>query len=358
MAQRPVRLDRDAIVAGVDLPQLADTLLGPRRGAASSPAWTCPMPDHDAAAPTPPHIATFTTRRGEQRWQCANCGADGTAIDLVMRAQGLGLRDALEFLARRSQTALLLPSDAGDDRTRLGARTGLDAWVRHASGLLWKPYGETTRHWLTHGRRLPEEVLRFHRIGASSITALRDLPTRRSTNGHRSSAPAAVLPVVVRGRAVHAQLRLIQPQPDQAPYVNPRSSAEGRPRLALYRPPQRRHPEIIVTEGIIDALSANAAGYRAAAILAPGLADAEVAVHLARLNGPLVLALDPDEAGGLASDRLACHLWTTGRRPALLAELKHDLNGSLVAANDWPRKLASHVRQAVMSGPPDRLSTL
>jgi hypothetical protein len=356
--RRPVRLDRDAIVAAVDLPLLADALLGPRQGSAKSPVWTCPLPDHDEAAPTPPYIATFTSRRGEQRWQCASCGADGTAIDLVMRAQGLGLREALEFLARRSQVAPLSPIDAGDDPTRSETRTGLDAWVGHASELLWQPYGEATRRWLTHDRRLPEDVLRFHRIGASSITAPPDLPTRRATDGRRSSAPAAVLPVVVRGQAVLAQLRLVQPHPDQAPYVNPRTSAGARPRLGLYRPPHRRHSEIIVTEGVIDALSANAAGYRAAAILAPAFADAEVAVHLARLNGPLVLALDPDEAGGLASDRLARHLWAAGRRPGVLAELKHDLNDTHVAANDWPRKLASHVCQAVAGSPPDRLPTL
>jgi hypothetical protein len=164
--------------------------------------------------------------------------------------------------------------------------------------------------------------------------------------------------VISKGRAVFAQLRLVDPPDDTGPYVNPRSTGGRHPRLGLYRPPRRVHPEILVTEGIIDALSANAAGYRAAAILGPGLADAATAVHLSRLTGPLVLAFDPDDAGGLATDRLAKHLWARGRRPALLAELGQDLNDSMIAARDWPRKLAAHVREAVASGPPDRVPEL
>ena len=181
------------------------------------------------------------------------------------------------------------------------------------------------------------------------------LGTRRSVEGRRSSSPAAVLPVVSKDRAIFAQLRLIDPPADTGPYLNPRGSDGRHPRVGLYRPPRRLHPEILVTEGIIDALSANAAGYRAAAILAPGLADVETAVHLSRLSGPLVIALDPDGPGHLAADRLAQFLWARGRRPALLAELGNDLNESMLAARDWPRKLVSHVREAVVSGPPDRV---
>lgn len=102
------------------------------------------------------------------------------------------------------------------------------------------------------------------------------------------------------------------------------------------------HPEILVTEGILDALSANAAGYRAAAILSPGLADAHVAVYLTRLQGPLVLALDPDDAGQRATERLALHLAARGRHPARLEALAGDLNETLVESHDWPRKLTAH----------------
>jgi DNA primase len=355
-------LDRDAIVAAADLPALADAVLGPRAGSASSPVWPCPGTGHDPTSPFPPEISVLRTRRGDQRWACQNCGADGTAIDLVMASQRLGFRDALEFLARRTTEG---PHGRGpapnEDLSPIGieGRTGSDAWVAHASQHLWEALGHPVRHWLIVDRGLPEDVLRQHRVGATTITPpAQSLSTRRAVAGRRSSSPAAVLPVVAKGRAVFAQLRLIDPPAGAAPYLNAPVTEGQHPRLGLYRPPRRVHPEIVVTEGIIDALSANAAGYRAAAILAPGLADAATAVHLARLQGPLVLALDPDDAGGLATDRLASQLWARGRRPALLAELGQDLNDTMRAAGDWPRKLTAHVRAALASGPPDRLPEL
>jgi hypothetical protein len=354
-----VALDRDAIVAATDLSAMADSLLGPRIAGATSPRWPCPEPDHDPTAPVPPHLSLFTTRRGEQRWHCPNCGADGSAVDLVMKAKRIGYRDALEHLANRVGIETTTgagadpPSESGVPFVQSEPRGGLGAWVQHCSQMLWQPYGEPTRGWLTDRRGLPENILRFHRIGATGITPQDDLPVEHAVEGSRSASPAAVLPVVARGRAIYAQLRLIEPDDDQSPYINAHRPQGRHPRIGLYRPPRRVHSEIIVTEGIIDALAANAGGYRAAAVLAPGLADAEIALHLARLNGPLVLAFDPDEAGSLASDRLAEHLWAHGRRPALLAELEQDLGDSLVAANDWPRKLAMHVRHAVASGPAD-----
>jgi hypothetical protein len=133
----------------------------------------------------------------------------------------------------------------------------------------------------------------------------------------------------------------------------PPSPRTRHPRLGLYRPARRQHPEILVTNGVIDALSANAAGYPAAAVLSPGLADAEVAVHLSRLDGPLVLVLGPDGPANEATGRLAHFLTARGRRPALLSTLDGDVNESLVASNNWPRKLAAHVRQASPGGPPD-----
>jgi hypothetical protein len=352
-------VDRDAIVAAVDLPTLADALLRARRGSPESPVWICPAPGHDPGSPFPADMSIFSTRRGGQRWACQNCGADGSAVDLVMTSQRLGFRDALEFLARRTGYDQAVPprEDAADSTPRPPvARTGIDAWVDRASTLLWEPFGSPVRDWLTTARGLPEDVLRTHRVGATSITSPGDsLATRRAVDGTRSSSAAAVLPVISKDRAVFAQLRLIEPPDGASPYVSAHIPDGHRLRYGLYRPPRRAHAEILVTEGIIDALSANAAGYRAAAVLAPGLADGEVAVHVARLKGPLVVAFDPDGAGEAAANRLTQLLWARGRRPAVLAEIGSDLNDSMTRARDWPRTLAAHVRQAVAGGPPDRV---
>jgi hypothetical protein len=357
-------LDRDATLAAVDLRDLADDLLGIPGGTQRSPTWPCPDPEHGEPAYAPGEVTLYLTRRGEQRWHCHGCGTGGTAIDLVMKCRGMGVRQALAFLSARASahpqatpTAPVAgPRSAGADPP--AARSGLDAWVAQSAALLWQPYGDPVRQWLTEVRRIPEDVLRTNRVGATGITPDRVLPTRRAVPVQRSASRAALLPIISKDRAIHVQLRLIAPGPDEPRYLNPPPEGGRHPRLGLYRPAQRRHPEILVTEGIIDALSANTAGFRAAAILSPGLADAEVAVHLSRLHGPLVMALDPDGPGDEAADRLMHHLAARGRRPVWLPVLNGDLNDSLVQAHDWPRKLAAHVRQATASNPPDRVPTL
>src|SRR5688572_20132686 len=110
-------LDREVIVAATDLPALADALLGPRRGGGSS-TWPCPGGAHDPSSSFRPGITVFSTGRGEQRWACQSCSADGSAIDLVMATQRLGYRDALEFLQRRTGPAIARP--APEQEPRLG----------------------------------------------------------------------------------------------------------------------------------------------------------------------------------------------------------------------------------------------
>ena len=92
--------DRDALIAAIDLPALADELLGASRGTGRNPAWPCPNPKHPQTGRTPP-VSVFTSHRGEQRWRCHGCGEGGTAIDLVMACCRTDLRGAMDLLARR-----------------------------------------------------------------------------------------------------------------------------------------------------------------------------------------------------------------------------------------------------------------
>lgn len=356
--------NRDAILAAVNLQGLADDLLGARIGAMSSPAWRCPDAERSWHADASVRTTTFLTRRGEQRWHCHGCGTGGTAIDLVMKRHGVGVRQSLDLLAARTGAAAPSPPPPAEERgvqhdgPPRPARTPLDAWAAHAARLLWQPYGEPVLRWLVDDRGIPADVLRANCVGATAITPDHVLPTRRAVAGPRSASPAAVLPVIARNQAIHAQLRLIAPRPGEPRYLNPTGTTTRHPPLALYRPPKRLHPEILITEGILDALAANAAGYRAAAVLSPGRADAEVAVHLSRLNGPLVLALDPDGPGDGAAARLEHHLIAHGRRPVWLPALDGDLNDALVSASDWPRKLSAHVRHVVAVHSPHHGPTL
>lgn len=342
--------DRDALIAAVDLPALADELLGGHRGSARSPAWPCPSPQHAQTGRTPP-VSIFTSRRGEQRWRCHGCGAGGTAIDLVMTCCGGDARGAMDLLARRVGLADQGPrwSPQRSSPRRIpeaparGCRdqAGLDRYVEECSQALQAPAGRRIRDWLLDERGLPEGVLLANRIGA-------DLgPRRQQRPEGMPKAAGAVLPVIAGGHAVYAQLRVTNPRPDGPRYLNPTGDLAPNPRLAYFRPAEQLHREVIVTEGAMDALSAAAAGYRSAAVLSAAYPDQAIAHELSRLPEPLVIAFDQDDAGSGAAARLTALLDAQQRHPVNLALPASDMNDALLRSSHWSKELQLRVNACV-----------
>ncbi len=340
--------DREALLAAVDLADLADDLLGAHVGPLRSPKWHCPNPQHAQTGRTPP-LSIFHSHHGEQRWRCHGCGDGGTAIDLVVACKGGNVRDALDFLAGR-----VGHHDCGVDwppparpavRRSLVDRAcrdpeGLRRYVDECAERLWKPEGRAIRRWLTNVRGIPADVLEANRIGA-------DLgPRRQERPDGMPRALGAVLPTIAQGEVTYAQIRVPHPDPGRPRYLNPTSDLAPNPRVTRMRPVDCRRPEVIVTEGAIDALSAATAGYRAVGVLSAAYGDEAVAAALARLCQPLVLALDADEAGQAASARLAALLEARGRTPVRLDIRVGDLNDAMRGADDWPARLDHTVEHA------------
>jgi hypothetical protein len=333
--------DRDALLAAVDLRQLADELLGPHTGTERSPMWRCPNPQHSQTGRTPP-VGVFTSHRGEQRWRCHGCGEGGTAIDLVLQARGGGLRDTLGYLAGKVghndlgsawQPRRRRPTPALHVQRGCRDPAGLQRYVDECADALWQPPGRAIRRWLIDTRGIPADVLRANRIGA-------DLGTRAQWRPDGMPwASGAVLPVILHGRAVYAQVRVPHPRSEGPRYLNPTADLAASPRIARVRPTNCQHREVIVTEGMIDALSAAAGGYRSVALLSATYSDEAVALVLSRLPQPLVLALDADDAGRTGAQRLAAIL-EARQRPPLTVDLgAGDLNDAMRACRDWTRAL-------------------
>jgi hypothetical protein len=373
----PARIgfNRDAVLAAIDLASLADELLGPHAGTAHTPSWPCPNPEHPQTGRTPP-VTVFAARNGEQRWHCHGCGNHGTALDLVMQVRGVDVRAALEDLAGRSglSTAEFTGAAAG---RRPPARPAtvpapgatpqpvpvLDAYVAQCAAELWEPEAAPIRAWLTRARGLPDDVLRVNRVGADLGTHRQPRPIRGEDGVWLLGWPTAdvdagvprvrravVLPVLVDGRACYAQLRPLG-WVGGPKYLHTRADVAPNPRVGLIQaarsfdvPFERR--ELIVTEGIIDGLSAAAGGYRAAAVLSANYADPVAAAALVRQPGQLVVAFDPDPAGRAGAERLVRLLNAQGRRPGVMVLAAGDLNDHLVAAQDWPLELAGRVQHA------------
>ncbi|HVM14013.1 MAG TPA: toprim domain-containing protein [Egibacteraceae bacterium] len=356
--------DRDRIVEAIDLASLADEVLGSRRGTSRSASWPCPSPQHAQTGRTPP-VSLYRSRGGEERWHCHGCGIGGSAIDLVMAAHRLTVAEAIEELAgragvrgalddRRPHRAVARP--AKDPRSAPAATAdpaGLAAFVDECAERLWKPQGRAVRRWLTEVRGLPGGVLERNRIGADPGRQAQARP-----DGMPSCGRATVLPVIEAGRPVFAQLRAIDPRPDGPRYLNAASRLAVNPRVGVYQPCEAVGRCVIVTEGVIDALSANAAGLRSAAVIGAALTRGGagyrtglVADRLARLGGPVIIAFDADQPGQEGAQALRDSLRARGTRATYLhvPSDRNDLNAWMITSPDWDRTLKLAVRTAAMA---------
>ena len=357
-------LDRDRIVEATDLAALADELLGPHRGTTRSPAWTCPNPQHAQSGRTPP-VSVFRSTGGEERWHCHGCGIGGSAVDLVIATRGTTVREALEELGRRVGVrepwslprVLQRPRPAVDPD--VGDLAGLAGYVEECARRLWQPGGRPVRRWLTEIRGIPEDVLARNGIGADPGRRRQDRP-----EGMPSTGWAAVLPVHEDGRPVFAQLRAISPLPDRPRYLNAASRLAPNPRVGIYEPVRAVGPCVIATEGVLDALSANAAGFRAAAVLGAGLAasgrrrssEDQLAARVARAGAAVIVAFDADEAGRHGAAQFMGRLRDCGvsARRLHVPEDAGDLNAWSCRSDDWARTLQLAVRAAVTVAPARR----
>lgn len=358
--------DRDRIIETIDLAALADELLGSRRGTSRSATWPCPSPNHAQSGRTPP-VGIYRSRSGEERWHCHGCGIGGSSIDLVMATQGVAVADALRELAGRAGMSERLPADRYPRRLPVPRSIGptpfagdperLASFVEECAERLWRPEGRPVLRWLTEVRGLPAEILRCNGIGADPGRGRQDRP-----EGMPSAGRAAVLPVHEGSRPVFAQLRPISPRPGQPRYLNAASRLASNPRVGFYEPIRPIGRCVFVTEGVLDALSANAAGLHSAAVLGAALAAGEgsrgsfVADRLTQLKVPLILAFDADEPGQHSARLLRNRLDEGGARTArvLVPAAANDLNGWMQLSRDWPQTLGLAARSALKASEPPR----
>lgn len=328
------RVDRDELLSRVDLPALADELLGPRRGRGAYVKWPCPV--HQPQTGRTPPLSAFVTPRGEQRWHCHACGAGGTAIDLVIAAYKVDVRAAIGLLASRAAFHPIGPAGTAPSASHSRAlspagRAILEAHVTRCQRLLWHPLGHRVNEWL-HRRGFTDETLRRQRVGADP--GPRDLDRPR---GLPWRGPAAIFPVLASHEVVYYQARYLDPaRAGGRKYDNPVSTLAANPRLAILSPaPETAKATVFVCEGMTDALSVRQAGHPAVAVLGAGLAGPALARQLLDRypDRPVRVAFDTDARGRHASAVLLKSLHDIGHpdaAPFTPAAGLHDLN-------DWLR---------------------
>lgn len=337
-----IRYDRDALLASVELRTLADDLLGSHHGSDRSPTWPCPVPTHAQTGRTPP-VSIFVTRWGEQRWRCHGCGASGSAIDLVIHAHGVDVRQAMDLLASRAGLSRDDECPAQPRRRtapveRTEPHPGIEDYVAACEKSLWSPAARGPAGYMTETRGLSEEILRLNRVGFDPGPRHVDRP-----DGVPRSV-GIVLPVLDSdGRAVFTQTRRLGSRITGPRYLNCANRAAPNPRLAVYRASEAPVGPLVVCEGAIDALTAAAAGCRSAAVLGSTVADNRVADRITTLGADgVVLAFDADAAGDRGAAGLVGLLKSRGTSVARLRppEQANDLN-------EWSRAVGAEGFDAI-----------
>ncbi|MBI2710231.1 MAG: toprim domain-containing protein [Actinobacteria bacterium] len=340
-------VDRDALIAAVDLPSLADELLGGHRGHGRAARWASPVPGHPQTGRTPP-MSIFTSRTGEQRWTCFATGTSGTAIDLVMTARRLDAGAAMVWLAARSGTdrhvARQPPPPAVRPKPERPVSPAVEAYVGACAETLWRRPGGPVRRWLMAQRGLGEEVLRANRVGADPGGG-----AAAGLLGPSRWGPAAVFPVLAPdGTAVYVQARPLHPGSGPK-YRNPRSALAANPRLAYTVPVPVRSGvrgsggprPLVVCEGLPDALTAAHLGHAAVGVLGAGAASREAVDRLAGHRGVVLVAFDADAAGDRGAADLVARIVAAGGAACRLRPPDgHDVN-------DWHRDDGDGLTRAV-----------
>ncbi len=298
-------MDRDDIIGRVDLAGLLDKLSpSPAGQPGLKGRWRCVDPGH---ADDHPSLSMFRDHRGSERWRCWSGGHGGTALDAVMLARGVGVREAFEWLADYANMPQPIHISRRAPSTNRASGEPPDVcvvdYVDHCARWLWSPRGRPVRDWL-HDRGLEDEVLRSNRVGADpgpqSLRRPRGLP---------SGGAAATFPALgYSGAVTYVQARYLSPPPHRSKYDNPSAVLASNPRTswshALTAP--LRDAPLIVCEGIPDALIAAQTGCLAVAVLGASYPDDRVAdaIVAGAAGRPIVVCFDSDTAGRSATHRL------------------------------------------------------
>lgn len=302
MGESPYRIDRDELLARVELTEVLDALSagGDERGGRR--AWRCIDPTHPDENPS---VKVSVDRHGTQRWRCWSGGHGGTAIDAVMIAKSMEVGEAIRWLDDNHAHLETVPRTPAPRPRPIGRPDPeVASYVQRARRLLWTPAGEPTRRWL-HNRGLSDEVLEQNLVGADP--GRRYLPRPK---GFPSGWPAAVYPALdPHGQPIYFQARLLDPPHGRPKYNNPARHWATNPRVAWLTPPADapRRERLLVTEGIADALVAAQGGFAAVGVLGSQYPDAIVAASIAEhaRGRQVAICFDADDAGQRGAQRLS-----------------------------------------------------
>jgi len=282
------------------------------------------------------HNPSLRVTPGKGLWRCMSCGATGNVIQFVQRFDGVSFRHAFELLKSGKLAALSAPSTgaplkkstvprldsplAADADDQAALRQVLDYYharlkenpaalaylqkrgIKNEDTIATFKLGFVDR---TLGLRLPQKN---RKEGATLRARLARLGVMRDT-GHEHLRGRIVFPVI----AENGEIGTVYGRAIDAPTKDDRHAFLPGPLRGVWNPAALRSPEVILTEGIIDALTWWQHGFRhvttaySSKHLPEDVVNALVTARVRRV----FLSYDRDEAGDKgvahAAEILAAH---------------------------------------------------
>ena len=293
---------------------------------------------------------------------CFSCGQSGDAIEWLAQTEGLGFVEAFQRLATLANVSLPEPEESPEakaERERQGRITdllrragqfytasltapegakalhylmkrGMDEETMARWGLGYAPQGHAVRGFLTEWGYTQAEGL------AAGLLAQRDDGAVRDRFWDRIIFPLhdrAARLVGFAGRAM-GDVKPKYLNSPQTEVFNKRQLLYG---LAQARGAIRRTGEVVVVEGYMDAIAAHSAGHQnVVAQMGTMITDEQLAA-LGQAAQRVILGLDTDRAGALATDRAAGKLIKAGMLDALVLDLPDgkDPDEFIRGGGDW-----------------------
>ena len=303
---------------GVDLKPAGHDLVG-----------LCPFhEDHDPSLRVTP---------GKGLWRCMSCGATGNVIQFVQRFDGVSFRHAFELLKSGKLSALSGPPSGTPVKKstvpRLESPVLPDADDQAALRQVLDYYHERLKEnpaalaYLAKRGLRSEEALKTFKIGFVDRTLGLRLPHNNRKEGAMLRERLTRLGLLRDTGHEHLRGRIVFPviaENGEIGTVYGRAIDDGGkhdrhlflpgPQRGIFNPAALRSSEVIVTEGIIDALTWWCAGLRnvttgySAKALPQELLDALIAAKTQRV----LLSFDRDEAGDKGAAEAAAQLAAHG----------------------------------------------
>jgi DNA primase catalytic core len=321
------------------------------------------------------HDPSLRVTPGKGLWRCmsAACGATGNVIQFVQRFDGVSFRHAYELLKNGAAFTGAPTCEPVKKATvpKLPAPVAADADDQAALRQVLDYYHERLKEnppalAYLKKRGLTAEAVAMFRIGFVDRTLGLRLPHNNRKEGAALRARLQKLGILRDTGHEHLRGRVVFPvlaESGEIGTVYGRAIDDGGkhdrhlflpgPQRGVFNPAALRSPEVIVTEGIIDALTFWGAGFRhvTTGYSAKALPEELLAALVAAKVRRVLIAFDRDEAGDKGAAEVAAQLAAYGIEAArVLFPHGQDANAYALAVTPSNKSLGVLLRAALPLG--------